>query len=252
MIVYMNPLHGIHMYKNNSSCLFSSFNGDVRAKHFPSGYNYNITDKNLKLPLRFPQFSSAGQARGITTNYRLSFSPVTWYLNGHGPLCYQIKLYTVCLHRDLRWSRSTTHYLWHSNKSRLLIKTLCWMREHFQLCYAMITANNSLFAGKSSVSALRKSVSKKMFLLKTCCIYKLSYYTHYLLSSVIAGCIFINPYSSIAVFVQNTAMVGRTRLLLPSTSWKSGLKIGKEINEWLSALDGVRLLIITNLYSNSK
>lgn len=93
MIVYKNPLHDVHMHKNKSSCLFSCFNGDnVWAKQSPSGYNYNITDKNLRVPLRFPQFSSEGQARGITANYRLSFSHVTWYLNGQGPPCYQITL----------------------------------------------------------------------------------------------------------------------------------------------------------------
>lgn len=62
------------------------YNGDdVRVKHIPCGYNYNIADHNFILPLKFPLFSSEGQARGTTINYRIPFSPLTWYLNGKGP-----------------------------------------------------------------------------------------------------------------------------------------------------------------------
>lgn len=79
------------------------FNGDnVRVKRTASGYNYNIIDNNLRLPLRFLQFSSEGQARGRTANYTLSLSPMTWYLNGQGPPRYQIKLYAACLYKYLR------------------------------------------------------------------------------------------------------------------------------------------------------
>lgn len=138
----MNQLYSIHALKCIRSCLLNG--DDVRIKHIPSSCNYCITDNNLRLPLRFPQFSSEGEARGIATNYRLFFSPVTWYLNGQRPPCYQIKLYTVCLSRDLRWRCSTTHYLWHSNKSWLLIKTVVNERpfSNYTMPWLLLTTAN--------------------------------------------------------------------------------------------------------------
>lgn len=77
--VHMNTLHGIHMHKNTSEDVCCLNGGNVRKEHIPHGCNYSIADNNLRLPLRVPQFSSEGQTRGITTNYRLSVSPATWY-----------------------------------------------------------------------------------------------------------------------------------------------------------------------------
>lgn len=98
---HMNSPSHTHIHKNSSKAVFFVNGDNVRRKLIPCGYNYNITDNNLRLPLRFPRFSSEGQVRGRPTNYRLIFSPVTWYLSGQRTRSIRLS-YIVCVYRDVR------------------------------------------------------------------------------------------------------------------------------------------------------
>lgn len=88
-------MHSVRKQKTHPEPSVSPSQMDIMSEESAFPLATITVSQTITLNCRVPQFESEGQARGIADNYRLSSSPMTWYLNGQGPPHSEIVIYCV-------------------------------------------------------------------------------------------------------------------------------------------------------------